>query len=178
MLALTLAAFLPSIAQAPASAETGFAPLLATRDNLQDWQSEHLRPNAASVENGSLRLAAGPGWFYTRKGFADFVLRFEVRRRNDLPAFTVFVRTFDDRDKPTPDIGYGLRLQGQRGSVVTYGKEPREFPFTQNNLTTALRPNEEWQRIEVACAGRMCKLAVNDTEVATITNLEVPLGSI
>ena len=117
LLAMTLAAW---SGQRPASTEDGFIPLLAKRDGLEDWHTERVR---LDVADGNVRLAAGRGWFYTRKAFADFALRFEVRH---LPDFTIVVRGFDH---PTKPVGYGLRFKSQRASAVTYGTSTRTFVF-------------------------------------------------
>ena len=61
---------------------------------------------------------------------------------------------------------------------MLYEKQKREFPFTRQNLAETLKSLDDWQQIEVACTGRACRLVVNGTEVATLTNLEVPFGSI
>lgn len=173
------------IGQPSPDSEQGFASLLDGRD-LEGWESVRLRPKAASVQDGILRLAKGPGWLRTRTSFADFVLRFDSRFRGPRAAFSILIRALDDRHSPGPIPGYGISIDAGSSEtqpraalvVIDNRAQRREFPFTHSLLAERLNQSEQWQTIELSCTGRACKLAVNGGAVASLTNLEVPLGHI
>lgn len=173
------------VQQPPSNPEEGFTPLLEGR-GLQGWESERLGRNAASVQNGVLTLTGGPGWIHTQKSFADFVLRFDARFPGSQSTFSILVRAIAGKNAPTPMHGYGVAIdrvneQNQRSAKVLVFS-PRtgaqELSLTRNVLAERLKAVDDWQMMELACAGRECTLSVNDGAVASITRLEVPLGHV
>jgi TonB family protein len=174
-----------AVRQPPPDPEQGFTPLLERRD-LQGWESERLGRNAASVQNGVLTLAGGPGWIHTQKSFADFVLRFDARFRGTQSAFSILVRAIAGKNAPSPIHGYGIAIDGvgdqnQRSAkilVFSPRTGAQELPLTRNVLAERLKAVDDWQMMELTCAGRECTLSVNNGAVASITRLEVPLGHV
>jgi TonB family protein len=177
MFAVLLAVLIRSTLQVPIDREAGFTALI-TNDQLEDWQREHLRKDDAFAKNGVMHVVGASGWVHTRKSFADFVLRFDVRAPHDLPSFTIVVRGGAESKKASPNFGYGVRVQNGRGSLVVYDKQMREYAFTHNDIAEKLRTSQEWQAFELWCAAAVCRLEVNGGAVASLSNLEIPLGNI
>jgi len=162
--------------------EEGFTPLLEKHD-LQEWESEQVPKNAALFQNGVLTLTASPGWFHTKKMFADFVLRLETRFRGSQPAFTLWVRAIDAKDAAAPILGLGIAVDGlgdrqqPNDRVLLLSRAgAQEVPLARNTLAERLKVSNDWQTMELACAGRECTLSVNNGAVASITKLDVPVG--
>ena len=177
MFAVLLAVLIRSAIQVPIDREPGFTALI-TNDQLDEWQREHLRKDDAFARNGAVHLAGASGWLRTRKSFADFVLRFDVRALHDLPSFTIVIRASGEPRKASPTSGYGVRVQNARGALVMFDDKMRESPFTRNDLAERLSTSQEWQAFELSCAGYVCTLQVNGGTVASLSNLQIPLGSI
>jgi TonB family protein len=167
--------------QATSGAGTEFTSLLNT-DDLTGWKSEHIHENTPSVAGGVMRLTSGPGWIATDKAFADFDLQFDARVRDPV-AFTILVRLSSDSRTTNSSLAYGVRIKNSAhgrtdGSFVVYDKRTVEFPFGQHAGFEQVLKSNEWQPIEMNCIGLTCEFIVNGTNLAKLTNLQIPLGRI
>ena len=165
--------------------EQGFLPLIDR--SLESWERVQLPRNAASIRDGSLLMTGAPGWLRTRKPFSDFVLRFESRFKDPSATFSILLRAVDaTRHSPVPANGYAVRIEAggpqgpPRATVVAFSQQgaPREFPFTRNGLAERLTAYDQWQAMELSCAGANCSLLVNGGAAAAMTALEIPVGYI
>lgn len=136
------------------------APLVCAQDtaaifngkNLSGWKAEYKK---AEVRDGVIQLGSGNGWLRTEGVLKDFVVTFDVRVKDRKTSAGVFVRAFPAfSDSRTPVNGYQLRL------IV--GKEVSAV--------------DEWQHLEVECAGQTVRVRVNGSTIFSSDVIRVGEG--
>jgi TonB family protein len=118
-----------------------------------------------SVADGIHELEPGRGWLRIDRLFLDFRLTLDFRAMTpDLDA-GVMVRTWTGRGG-WPDRGFRIRLPtdaAARASSVLMGH--REAVSVIQEGTIALRPGDDWQKLQIEGEGRRITVMLNDTLV-------------
>jgi TonB family protein len=128
-----------------------FTPIFNGK-NLSGWKSEYKK---VDVRDGVIQLGSGNGWLRTERVLTDFVVKLDLRVKDQKTSAGVFVRAwpFFTGDR-TPNTGYQLRLvDGAEVSAV-----------------------DEWQRIEVECAGQTVRIRVNGSLVFSSDVIRIGQG--
>ncbi len=163
------------------AAESGFTPLFDGK-TLDGWTLIHGKGNGYGVTNGMIYCARGGGGnLFTKKEFANFVLRLEFKLE-DGSNNGVGIRA--PLALETSYVGMEIQIlddvAADRGK---WGKlEPAQFQGSIYKVVPAkrgaLKPPGEWNEEEITADGRHIKVVVNgktvvDTDLNDVTDPEI-----
>jgi HEAT repeat protein len=164
-LAIALRKTVPGVPElAPDAPEEGFTRLFNGKD-LDGWQAEGGDPRVWTADKGDLvfttRGDASRNWLFTRKEYADFVLRLDFQLTKGANSGLAF------RNKPGDPSPYYPHIQilDDRNPGAAEQNHPERQTGALHDLAAGrpaeLRPTGEWNSMEVRVEGRVVTVMVN-----------------
>lgn len=130
--------------------------------NLDGWQQ--VGPGRFVVEDGMMKTEGGMGMlWYTRQKIGDAKIRVVFKLTGKEPDSGVFIRIPEKPTEPWMPIN--------RGYEVEIGDWPDEYSCTgvlytfTKALARSLKPNGEWNTMEITIAGPHTVVYLNDVKV-------------
>ncbi len=163
----------PGMSEAEAS--EGFEPLFNGRD-LENWTGN---ASGYAAEDGRIVVhpERGGGNLYTKKEYADFVLRFDFKLT---PAANNGLGIRAPLEGDAAYVGMELQIL-EDGSPVYWGLQPYQYHGSIYGVVPArrgvLRPIGEWNSEEVTVKGRRVSVVVNGTTVVDADIDEASAGA-
>lgn len=166
MIHLRLFAVTAALSLAATPAEQGFVPLFDGK-SLDGWQIAGQKGRGYIVENGLLVCPAdGGGNLFTKKEYANFVLRFEFR------LFDGSNNGIGIRAPIEGDAAYkGMEIQILDDGAARYqGKlRPAQYHGSIYDVIPAKqgfkKPTGEWNQEEITANGRKISVVLNGTKI-------------
>jgi arylsulfatase A-like enzyme len=171
---LATAVFLfPAGAAGPSASPTsendvGFVPLFNGK-NLDGWQLRRAERKGFVVEDGLLVCPEGSGgYLFTRKEYADFVLRFAFRMEEGANSGVAIRSPLLDR-KPAYQ---GIEIQILDNPRFAGRLRPTQYHGSIYDVVPAklgaLKPVGQWNEQEIVCRGRRITVKVNGQTVVDV----------
>lgn len=167
---LVIALGIPSFAPA-AEPEEGFTPLF-NGANLDGWAV--MNGGKFAVVDGVIKQDGGSGWLRSDKEYADFILRLEVRWLKPKQDSGVFLRASEEGDN-WPSRRYEVQAENSQRIVHIFGAKCARDADKAFKL---LKPDQEWNNLEIKCQGTACEVKLNGELAATAEELKSPTGYI
>ncbi|MHC4398779.1 MAG: family 16 glycoside hydrolase [Planctomycetota bacterium] len=151
--------------------EAGFVSLL-NGTNLDGWQLRRAERKGFVVEDGLLVCPAGSGgYLFTKKEYADFVLRFEFRMEEGANSGVAIRSPLVDRKPAYQGIEIQIldnpRFAGKLRPTQYHGSIYDVIPAKLG----ALKPVGQWNEQEIVCKGRQITVKVNG-QIVVDANLD------
>lgn len=170
LFAVAGAFYAPTLAVAD-EPEEGFTSLFNGKD-LDGW---HIMNNAKfSAVDGVLKLDGGSGWLRSDKEYGDFILRLEVRWLKPRQDSGVFLRAGKEGDN-WPNRRYEVQAENSERIVHIFGAK---CVRDADKALKLLKPDQEWNTLEIKCQGTKCEVKLNGEVAATADDLKTADGYI
>jgi hypothetical protein len=166
--AIIVTAVLQVVVQA-AEVEEGFAALF-NGENLDGWHI--MNKGKFSAVDGVIKLDGGSGWLRSDKEYADFILRLEVRWLKPTQDSGVFLRASEEGGN-WPNRRYEVQAENSQRIVHIFGAKCQRDADKAFKL---LRPDQEWNSLEIKCQGAQCEVKLNGELAASADDLKDPRG--
>jgi hypothetical protein len=121
---------------------------------------------------GVLKNDGGNGWLRSDKEYADFVLRLEVRWLKPRNDSGVFLRAGKEGDN-WPNRKYEVQAENSERIVHVFGANCKRDAAKAFKL---LKPDKEWNSLEIKCQGTKCEVKLNGEVAATADDLKHARG--
>jgi hypothetical protein len=167
---LIVALAIPSFAPA-AEPEEGFT-VLFNGTSLDGWHV--MNGGKFAVVDGVIKQDGGSGWLRSDKEYADFILRLEVRWLKPKQDSGVFLRASEEGDN-WPSRRYEVQAENSQRIVHIFGAK---CVRDADKAFKLLKPDQEWNSLEIKCQGTACEVKLNGEVAATAEELKSPTGYI
>jgi hypothetical protein len=153
---------------APRDDDKGFVPLFSAAE-ASAWKQ--CGPGHFTLEDGVATGHGGMGlWWYTRRQFANFVLRGEWLQEEDDADSGVFLRFPDPGNDPWVAVQKGHEMEiGEARPSKPVNATGSIYPF-QAPSAVPVKPRGGWNSYEITCTGHNYAVRINGQLVNTWTD--------